>query len=404
MKNYKICVVGLGTVGLDIAQCFAKKYYTTGYDIDNELIQKLKLSQKKNRKIIYTSNISELVSSNVYIVTVPTPVLKNNSPNLKFVIDATKVIAKNLKEDNIIIYESTVYPGATEEIFIPLIEKISKKKINKDFFVGYSPERLNTGESPKYANDVIKVTSGSNIKSSVIIDDLYNSVIEEGTHRAENIKIAESCKLLENCQRDINIAFMNEFSIIMKKLNIDISKVIEASKTKWNFNEYEPGLVGGDCIATDPYYLIFKAKQINQAIPLISKGREINSKMLNYCYKSISELIFKHDIRYLKILFLGVAYKANSKQLNNSMYLALANKLAKNYEIDICDDNIDNDEERLLYQIKKYDNIEFEKYNLIIIGTPHLEFKHLDIHERLKKEAIVVDINGINGSKNIRII
>ena len=271
MNNYKICIIGLGNVGLDLAINFSKKFNTIGFDINQELIKRIKVHKKKylnslekpNNKLTVSHLEKLIVDCDVYIVTVPTPVDNNKIPDLDRIIEATKLISKFLSKENIVIYESTFYPGLTEEVCIPLIEKKSKLELNKDFFVGYSPERINIGEEKKLSNDLIKITSGSNKIASKLIDNLYRSVIKSGTHCVESIKIAEATKMLENCQRDLNIALMNELTRYFKKIDIDIKKVIEAASTKWNFSKFYPGLVGGDCIAIDPYYIIHSAKKID---------------------------------------------------------------------------------------------------------------------------------------------
>ena len=267
MNRYKVCVIGLGNVGFNLAVNFSKKYQTIGFDNDKKLIKKINKKAKlncatdKKSKLIITHDYKLIIDSNIYIITVPTPVDNKKKPDLGSILDVTRLVSKFIKKGNIIIYESTFYPGLTEEVCIPLIENKSNLKINKDFFVGYSPERINIGENEKMSQDIIKITSGSNHIAGKVIDDLYKSVINAGTYPVKNIKTAEAVKVLENCQRDINIAFMNELSKFFKKINVDTNEVIEAAATKWNFSKFYPGLVGGDCIATDPYYILHAAKK-----------------------------------------------------------------------------------------------------------------------------------------------
>ena len=290
MNDYKICIIGLGNVGLDLAINFSKKFETIGYDINKELIRKIKNHKKnhlekskaKKNGLIVSHNKKLIIDCDVYIVTVPTPVDENKNPDLDNIIEVTKLISKFLSTNNIVIYESTFYPGLTEEICIPLLEKESNLKINEDFYVGYSPERINIGEEKKLSNDLVKITSGSDKISANIIDNLYNTVLESGTYCVENIKIAEATKILENCQRDLNIALMNEITKYFKKINIDTKKVIKAASTKWNFIKFFPGPVGGDCIAVDPYYILHSAKKINYNLPLVSLARKTNEDMVKY--------------------------------------------------------------------------------------------------------------------------
>ncbi len=400
MQNYKVCIIGLGNVGLDLAINFSKKYHTIGYDINKKLVEKIKVQKKKHLKNSKTKKNGLTVSYNqkmindcdVYIVTVPTPVDKKKDPDLKNLIKVTKQISKFLSKNNIVIYESTFYPGLTEEICIPLIEKESKLKINEDFYVGYSPERINIGKEEKLSNDLIKITSGSNKKATKVIDSLYNSVIKSGTHCVESIKIAEATKMLENCQRDLNIALMNELSKLFKKINIDTNKVIEAASTKWNFAKYYPGLVGGDCIAIDPYYIIHSAKKFKYNLPLISLARKTNESMAEYVFKEILKKI--SSIQIQKLAFFGISYKENCSQINNSMYLKIANKLKKIYSTDIYDHLVKSSNfHPNLKNIRDFGDI---KYDVIVIGSKHNKFKKMIFKNYLNKSAVIVDIHGIS--------
>lgn len=400
MNDYKICIIGLGNVGLDLAINFSKKFYTIGYDINKELIKKIKLKKKKhliNSKtkengLIVSYNQKLIINCDVYIVTVPTPVDKKKDPDLKNVIKVTKQISRFLSKNNIVIYESTFYPGLTEEVCIPLIEKESKLELNKDFFVGYSPERINIGENKKLSKDIIKITSGSNKIASKIIDDLYKTIIPAGTYKVGSIKLAEAVKILENCQRDINIAFMNEMSKFLNRININTSEVIEAASTKWNFAKYYPGLVGGDCIAVDPYYFLHAAKTINLDLPLIKLARKTNEDMLDYIFDTINKKL--SAIKIFKLAFFGISYKGDCAQINNSMYLKIANKLKKKYSVDIYDHLVEKVNKKInLSSAKSFSKI---KYDAIIIGSRHKKYRKMCFRNELNKNNIIIDIHGIS--------
>lgn len=397
MNNYKICVIGLGNVGLDLALNFSKKFDTIGFDINKDLIKKIKIQKKKYLKdskikkygleVSYSQKSIE--NCNVYIITVPTPVDDKKTPNLESVISATKMVSKFLSKKNIVIYESTFYPGLTEEVCIPIIEKVSNLKLNSDFYVGYSPERINIGDDKKMSKDIIKITSGSNQTAGRIVDNLYKKVIPAGTFAVESIKYAEAVKILENCQRDINIALMNELSKFFNEIDININRVIEAASTKWNFLPFYPGVVGGDCIAVDPYYIIYLAKKINFNLPIISLARKTNEEMVDYVYNSIINKL--HKLKILKLGFFGISYKENCDQTNNSMYLKLAKKLSQNYSVDIHDYMIEKTNFQL--NVKRLNGL---KYDAIIIGTKHNKYKKMLFKNYLKKSGVIIDIHGIS--------
>ncbi len=399
MTDLKICVIGLGNVGLDLAINFSKKFHTIGYDINKSLIEKIKNQKSKHLKISkngvgleVSCNHKLIVNCNVYIITVPSPVNKKKLPDLDNIIELTKLISKFIRIGNILIYESTFYPGLTEEIFIPIIERESKLKLNKDFYVGYSPERINIGKNKRLSNEIVKITSGSNKKASKIIDSLYKRIIKAGTYNVESIRIAEAVKILENCQRDLNIAFMNEITKFFNKLNLDTKKVIEAASTKWNFFQFYPGLVGGDCIAVDPYYLIFSAKKIKHDLPLVRLARETNEGMVDYIYKHITKAI--SNLKISALAFFGISYKENCKQINNSMYLRIIQKLEKNYKVDIYDHFVEKAQpESNFVRTMECAN---KKYDVIIIGSKHDEYKKMNFKKFLNKFGTIIDIHGIS--------
>ena len=293
VKNFKIAIIGLGYVGLPLALEFSKKKFVIGFDISKERVNELKSGIDKNlefdrkklktsTKLYFTNNSNELKSANCFIVTVPTPINKSKKPNLRPLLNATKIIANIIKKNDLIIYESTVYPGCIEEECVPVLEKFSKLKFNKDFYCGYSPERINPGDKKHIISNIKKVTSGSTPKIANTVDKLYKEIITAGTYKASSIKVAEAAKVIENTQRDLNIALINELSILFDKLNIDTQDVLDAAKTKWNFLPFNPGLVGGHCIGVDPYYLTFKAENIGYKTKVILSGRELNDNMGNH--------------------------------------------------------------------------------------------------------------------------
>ena len=407
MRQSRITIVGLGYTGLPLLiEFYKKKYLASGFDKDFEKIKRLKLGidytkevNKKDlsilKKINFVDNINDIISTDIFIIAVPTPVLKNNKPDLKYLRDATKTVSKVLKPHNIVIYESTVYPGCTEEICVPILEKYSKLKYNKDFFCGYSPERINPGDKKRGITNVVKVTSGSNIPSSKKIDNLYKSIVKVGTHMAPNIKTAEAAKIIENIQRDINIAFINELAMLFGKLKINTSDVLKAANTKWNFHSYKPGLVGGHCISVDPYYLTYKAKQVNFNPRIILSGRKINNSVSKYISESIKKKIKK---KKNNILVLGFAFKENCPDFRNTKVVDLVNYL-KNNIIDIYDPIIN------ISEVKKYHKFKFlkkidknKKYDAIIIAVSHDSFKNYlitKINKNLNKNGFIYDIKSL---------
>ena len=412
-----IGVIGLGYVGLPLAYELSKKYFVQAFDKSFDRITQLKknidktnqITKKKlikiSNKIEYSSDLKRLKNCKIYIIAVPTPVYRNKKPDLRNLRSISKNISKIIKKGDIIVYESTVYPGVTEEICIPLIEKFSNLKINKEFYVGYSPERINPGDKTRQLTDIIKITSASNNYSLNIINKLYNSIIKVGTKKVSSIKIAESAKVIENAQRDINIAFMNELSIIFDKMNINFNEVLDASKTKWNFLNFEPGLVGGHCIGVDPYYLAYKSKKIGYNPKIILSGRKINNdvitRIVNVIIKRIK--LKKIKIKKSKILFLGFSFKENIGDIRNSLTIDIANKLRiKGSKIFLYDPLVDNKlKNNNLINLK---NIPNTKFDVVILTVPHkkiLSYGKKTILELVKKNGIFIDLkNKIKTSKS----
>ena len=346
-SEVKIAVIGLGYVGLPLAVAFAKHYPVIGFDINLKRVEELKAGQDStfeisnselvaSKALSFTSNEVNLKSCNVFIVTVPTPIDNLKKPDLTPLLKASALLGKVIKKDDLIIYESTVYPGATEDDCIPVVENISGLRLNKDFFVGYSPERINPGDKSHKVEDILKETSGSNQVAADFVDDLYSSVIKAGTHKASSIKVAEAAKVIENTQRDVNIALINELAMLFNKLEIDTQEVLEAAGTKWNFSPFRPGLVGGHCIGVDPYYLTHKSEKVGYRPEMILAGRKINDGMGSYVASQlVKKMIYeKIEIRKSRILLMGLTFKENCPDIRNSKVIDIVNEL-KEYEVDI---------------------------------------------------------------------
>ena len=366
LENTKIAVLGLGYVGLPLAVEFGKKYQVWGFDISHERIRELKQGDDKTKEVgidelkqskflSFTANIDEIKTAQVFIVTVPTPIDKKNKPDLSPLISASKAVGGILKKDDVVIYESTVYPGTTEEICIPILENSSKLEINKDFYVGYSPERINPGDKNHKITDILKVTSGSNKASSDFIDQLYASIIPAGTFKATSIRVAEAAKVIENTQRDLNIALINELSHIFNKLDIDTYEVLEAAETKWNFLPFKPGLVGGHCIGVDPYYLTFKAQEMGYEPRVILAGRQINDEMAEYVSKNLIDMILSknHILEKSKVLIMGFTFKEDCPDTRNTKIFDLYNFIeSSGLKCDIYDPVADCEEVYKNYKIR----------------------------------------------------
>jgi UDP-N-acetyl-D-galactosamine dehydrogenase len=388
-KNKKIAIIGLGYVGLPLAVEFGKKREVVGFDIDEKRIQELKSGIDNNKEIypgdlknskntIFTSKLSDIAECSIFIVTVPTPVHVDKGPNLTPLISASEMIGGILKVGDLIIYESTVYPGATEEVCVPVLEKISNLAFNQDFYCGYSPERINPGDKAMHVTDIVKVTSGSTQETAQEVDDLYREIITAGTHQAESIKVAEASKVIENTQRDLNIALINELSIIFDKLGIDTESVLKAAGTKWNFLPFRPGLVGGHCIGVDPYYLIHKSKDVGYTPELILSGRKINEHMGQHLTERVSQLMTKKNITVsgARILIMGFTFKENCPDIRNTRVVDVYNNFRKlGCDVDIFDPWVDHAEVRREYQIDAINAPEKNGYDAILIAVAHNEFK-----------------------------
>ena len=409
-----ICVIGLGYVGLPLSLAFSKIGKVIGYDSSSKRVQELNKSYDingefstkdfiKNSNIKYTNIKSDIKEANIYIVTVPTPIKKNKVPDLKPLFNASKVIGKYLSLNDIVIYESTVYPGCTEEECVPILEKNSGMIFNTDFFCGYSPERINPGDKKRKLENIIKVTSGSNKSTAIKVDKLYKKIIKAGTHLAPSIKVAEASKIIENVQRDVNISLMNELAIIFNKLDIDTSDVLKASSTKWNFLNFKPGLVGGHCIGVDPYYLAHKAKQLNYTPNVILSGRKVNNKMGKHIADTINN-IFKNNNKKVEnsnALILGVTFKENCSDLRNSRVLNLHKSLVKlKIKVDMFDPYAINDEVLKIYNLTLINEIKI-KYDIIILAVAHDLFLKMNLVKFKKPEGIIYDVKSVLDRKII---
>lgn len=411
LNNLKLAIIGLGYVGLSLAVEFAKKRNVIGFDIKKKRIRELKNGKDSNleetkqalktSKLLLTNNLKDLKFANCYIITIPTPVDSKKKPDLKLLFMATKAIGKILKYGDIIIYESTVYPGCTEEECVPILEKYSGLKFNKDFYCGYSPERVNPGDKEHRISTIKKITSGSTPEIANLIDQLYNQIIIVGTHKAASIKIAEAAKVIENTQRDLNIALVNELAIIFNKLNIDTQSVLEAAKTKWNFLPFYPGLVGGHCIGVDPYYLTYKAEQIGYSPKIILAGRKLNDNMGAYVVSQLKTEMRKKsiNIKKSKVLIMGLTFKENCPDLRNSGTINIIKELKKNNcKFDLYDPWANNFEVKKIYKTKPKKKLIQNTYDAILLTVAHHEFKKMNFENLIKlckKNHVIYDLKYI---------
>ena len=409
IEDIRLAVIGLGYVGLPLAVEFGKKLPVVGYDIVQSRIDELKSGNDSTLeveldllqladKLSYTSELDDLKNCNTFIVTVPTPIDAHKRPDLTPLIKASQSLGKVLKKGDIVIYESTVYPGATEETCIPVLEDISGLKYNLDFFAGYSPERINPGDKEHRVTNILKVTSGSTPEIAELVDNLYKMIIEAGTHKASSIRVAEAAKVIENTQRDLNIALINELSIIFNKLGIDTEEVLTAAGTKWNFLPFRPGLVGGHCIGVDPYYLTHKAQEIGYHPEIILAGRRINDGMGAYVVAQVVKHMVKKRIHVEKanILIMGLTFKENCPDLRNTRVVDIIKEFEDyNANVDIYDPWVDISDSKHEYGITPVTSPKKENYDAIILAVAHDEFKQLGvekIREYGKKDYVLFDI------------
>jgi len=395
MKNIKIALIGLGYVGLPLAVEFGKKRKVIGFDINQSRIDELKKGMDKTLEttkeelenavyLSYTSSIDDIKDCGIFIVTVPTPIDEHKRPNLTPLENSSELIGRALKKGDIVIYESTVYPGATEEVCVPILERQSGLKFNKDFYCGYSPERINPGDKEHRITNIKKVTAGSTPEIATAVDELYQEIIIAGTHKASSIKVAEAAKVIENTQRDVNIALINELALIFNKLGIDTESVLEAAGTKWNFLPFRPGLVGGHCIGVDPYYLTHKAIEVGYNPEMILAGRRLNDNMGLYIADQVSKLMTKKRIHVVdaNILIMGLTFKENCPDLRNTRVIDLVREFKIfNCNIDVYDPWVDKDEAVHEYDIKLIDQPVKGKYSAILLAVAHDEFKELSLEQ-----------------------
>jgi UDP-N-acetyl-D-glucosamine/UDP-N-acetyl-D-galactosamine dehydrogenase len=392
--DFNIAVIGLGYVGLPLAVEFGKKFPTIGYDVNEVRVAELNrgvdstLETTPNElasanQLTCTAEPSQLASCNIYIVTVPTPIDNSKTPDLTPIISATHLLAKYLKKGDVVIYESTVYPGATEEVCVPILEQVSGLRFNVDFYCGYSPERINPGDKTRRLTNILKVTSGSTPAIATMVDELYQSIITAGTHKASSIKVAEAAKVIENTQRDINIALVNELALIFNRVGIDTEEVLEAAGTKWNFLPFRPGLVGGHCIGVDPYYLVHKAETLGYHPQLISAGRRINDNMGHFVVSEVVKLMASKKVNIVdaKILMLGLTFKENCPDLRNTRVIEMIDELTNTYnaKVDVFDPWVDKKEALALYKLNLIDQPAIGHYDAIIVAVSHDQFKELGI-------------------------
>ena len=418
--NDKICIIGLGYVGLPLAHAFAGKYEVVGFDINEKRIcelnnavdSTLELNSEQLKEVLpkfnteltnnylqITNKIEDIKECSFYIITVPTPIDKHKKPDLAPLVKASETVGKVLKPNDIVIYESTVYPGATEEECVPVLERVSGLKFNKDFYCGYSPERINPGDKEHTVKKILKVTSGSTSEIGKIVDKLYASIITAGTHLAPTIKVAEAAKVIENSQRDVNIAFVNELAMIFNRLGIDTNAVLEAAGTKWNFLPFRPGLVGGHCIGVDPYYLTHKAQEVGYNPEIILTGRRLNDNMGIYVANQVIKLMIKkgHKIEGTKVLVLGITFKENCPDIRNSKAIDVIRELGEfGCNVDVYDPWADSNEVRNEYKfdlLPVIDQQQLTNYGAVVLAVAHDEYRNLKFDEN--SSQVIFDIKSI---------
>ena len=409
ITNKKIAVIGLGYVGLPLTLAFAKKYSTIGFDVNSKRIAELNNGTDVTKEVHHnelvsaisnsfslalTDDSSQIQNSDIYIVTVPTPVDQQKLPDLTFLLEATKMLGAMISPGNIVIYESTVYPGCTEHDCVPILESTSGLKYNIDFFCGYSPERINPGDRVNTLTTIKKVTSGSTPEIAEIVDQLYSSIIDAGTFKAKSIKVAEACKAIENAQRDVNISFVNELALIFDRVGIDTQDVLDAAGTKWNFLKYKPGLVGGHCISVDPYYLAHKAESLGYHPQVILSGRRVNDNMGMFVANKLVKLLIAKDhvISKSNVLVLGITFKEDCPDIRNSKVIDIIKELQQfNISVDVFDPHASHDEVMHEYSISMLNSIS-SKYEAIILAVSHEEFRLLEISKiKSSDKSIIYD-------------
>ncbi len=409
----KITIIGLGYVGLPLAIEFAKKFSVIGFDISKKRVSELKKgidsngeftnNEILNKKINFTFSEHDLIDSGFFIITVPTPLKNNNKPDLGPLKNASILVGNKIKKGDIVIYESTVYPGCTEEECVPILEKNSGLIYNVDFFCGYSPERINPGDKKRKLKNIKKVVSGSNLKTSKIVNDLYTNIITAGTYMAPSIKVAEASKIIENVQRDVNISLINEFALIFEKLDLDTKEVLDAASTKWNFLNFKPGLVGGHCIGVDPYYLAYKSKKSGYKPKVLLNGRKVNNNISKNIFKSIQKQCINNeiDLKKCRILILGITFKENCSDIRNSRVVDLYNHFKRlNNNIDVYDPYADKDEVFDNLKIKAIDAID-KKYDVAVLAVAHDKFLKIDYKKILNKNYVLYDVKSVLPKKLI---
>ncbi|TKG95382.1 nucleotide sugar dehydrogenase [Puteibacter caeruleilacunae] len=418
-NNPKIAVIGLGYVGLPLAVEFAKKFPVVGFDIKEDRVAELNggtdstlevddtnlqsvLGNSKDGGLLLTTNLDEIKECNVYIVTVPTPITEDRRPDMTPLIKSSQTVGKVISKGDVVIYESTVYPGATEEVCLPEVEKSSGLVFNEDFYAGYSPERINPGDKVNTLTTIKKVTSGSTEEVADYVDRLYNSILKNGTHKASSLKVAEASKVIENAQRDLNISFVNELALIFDRIGIDTSEVIDAAGSKWNFLKYKPGLVGGHCISVDPYYLKWKAEQLGYQPDVISSGRRVNDMMGRFVAEKMVKLMIQkgHRIKDSNVLVLGITFKENCPDIRNTKVIDVISEL-EDYgcNVDVCDPWANKEEVKEEYNLRIVpciDVLESSKYNAILLAVAHDEFVNVSLSELCNgTNSVIYDIKGV---------
>jgi UDP-N-acetyl-D-glucosamine/UDP-N-acetyl-D-galactosamine dehydrogenase len=418
--KHRIGILGLGYVGLPLAVEFAKKFEVVGFDINQKRISELRdgidltrevsKDELQNTPLIFSSDLADLAACNIYIVTVPTPIDEHKRPDLKPLISASNTVGQVLKKGDIVIYESTVYPGCTEEDCVPVLEKKSGLRFNTDFFCGYSPERMNPGDKARTVKSIVKVTSGSTPEAAKTVNELYGAIVEAGTYLASSIRVAEAAKVIENTQRDINIAFVNELAVIFNKMGLNTNEVLEAAGTKWNFLGFSPGLVGGHCIGVDPYYLTFKAEALGHHPQVILSGRRINDSMGEYVANQVIKLMIKksHKVDGARVLLLGLSFKENCPDIRNTKVVDIHRELKEfGCNVDIYDPWALKDEAKHEYGIDLVDHPEtkldelISKYAAVVFCVAHKQFASINLDKITDSTKVIYDVKNICRHKRV---